>query len=462
MKNKLLNNQGFSLIEILIVLALTSVIIMLGFSMMIFGRSTINRSVDEYEFQHEIRSTMQQTSDVIRYATAVFTIPKSSFHKDNLDDGWHYIGVQEKEMSPGVKGSEIVKYTYEEGIGHTSTVLLDAIPNVNYKLQFNKRDEDSDSSLLEFTIKTYPMSDDDDYGLLEPIDEFITEVEALNSLQVIDLSSPPYDPSVAIAFKNTERSQNFVGHVAMVLDKSTSMTRDIYGERTNREDEKRINILKTEAKALIDAFSSEENIDISLVPFSGEANDPRAFQNVNTNSAALKSYIDAMVANGSTNTGDGLRRAYYMLDEHNDTVGYYVTPKNYVIVLVDGVTTAASVYDPDASDVDFIISDGNVAEGDLESSQVLWSQGWDLLDEGTEYVDLIGTQYLAKDDFAKVYVIGFSSKNGDLNSLRDIALACNAENRQYVAGDSDELQEVFNEIRSDIVNDLWYLKGPEL
>ena len=256
----------------------------------------------------------------------------------------------------------------------------------------------------------------------------------------------------------------------MVLDTSGSMADNLSGGHSGQS---RISILKDEAKTLINSFAKEDNIDIGLAPFATSANNPFAFQNAKTNTSALISNINSLSAVGGTNTGDGLRRAYWLLYDHNHDVGVGVRASNYVIILVDGVTTFASVevvddghghsHRIDITDDREVNDSGYLDRNDPNNpASNIAGNGSDLDSQGTKYVDTIGAM-LQNGSFARAYVIGFSSVSSELRSVNDIASACGAPSeRVFTAGSSDDLNEVFKEIREDIVNDLWYLQGPQL
>ncbi len=451
-------SRGFTLVELLVSVGLLSVVLTVGFSMLLFGNKMVKISEDEYDFQFATRTTLQATSSTIRYSTAVFTIPKSKFSAANLDGDWDYIGIVDTS-----DGEEIVKYIHNGSGGHDATVLIPAQKDVSFKFVFTKTNPSNNNCLLQFTIKTIPAGSLDEYGKPKENLSITSEVESLNSLQVID-------PAAAVAFKPDDRTKSVVGHVAMVLDTSGSMADNLNG---GTHGQSRISILKTEATAIINKFAQEENVDISLIPFATSANTSGnqipAFYNAKTKTSDLISKINALTAIGGTNTGDGLRRAYYALEAHNaEAVSRGYKPSNYLIVLVDGVTTFASVVsDHNRS---FYIADGNVNDSgylDRDRSEYnrnsqIAGNGSTLDSDGTRYVNTIGA-YFKTGSFAKVYVIGFSALNRELDSVEDIAQACGAASANvFVAGDEDALKTVFEEIEQDIVHDLWYLYGPDM
>lgn len=464
MKRNRHSKAGVTMVELIIAISLLSIISMTAFGFIMFGVNVVNESNDEIELQHSSRMVLYETSKIIRYASAVFTIPRSSFRADNLSSGWDYIGV-----IPSADGNEIVKYTYNSITNtHIATVLLHAQPGINFEFVFDKINPHDVDSLLQFTIEGFPQGSVDEFGQPRSTLSVTSEVEARNSLQVIDLATE-LDPAFAIAYRNDDRQKSVIGHVVMVLDKSGSMADNLQGQ-PNRVPS-RIEILKDEAKNLINAFAQEDNIDIGLVPFATSANTanntPVAFYNSKSQAANLRSIINTLDAVGGTNTGDGLRRAYWAFKTHNATVPAGVTAKNYLIVLVDGVTTFASVISNDNRN--YFTVDGNVRDDgylDRTDPRNLNSQiagnGSSLDSAGTAYVNAIGAM-LRTGNFAKAYVIGFSAVSSDLNSVNDIAAACGApSDRVFRAGSQDDLSLVFTTIQQDIVNDLWYLQGPDL
>lgn len=473
-------NAGFTLIEIIVAMAILSLVVIATISVIQFGGLYLNKSQKEYEFQFSTRMTLQNTSDIIRYSTAVFTIPESSFsidaNNDNIPDrlasGWDYIGIHQVLISPGVIGNEIVKYSYQatsSGGIHVPTVLIKAQEDIQYKFMFTKVNPHDEDSLLQFSIRTYKNGILDEFGNPNTGLVITSEVEARNSLQVIDLSTPPYDSAVAIAFRPNERKATVVGHIAMVLDTSGSMANNLSGGTPTSVNKSRIDILKEQAKSMINRFATEENIDIGIVPYATSANQTGSigFFSSKNQTASLVAEINGLNAIGGTNTGDGLRRAYWALNTHNAGVSAGVTPSNYVIILVDGVTTFASVIGKDNRA--FVTLNGNVNEGYLDrsgenkSDGQIAGNGSSLDTEGTKYVTAIGSTMLNRNSFAKAYVIGFSSISSELNSVSNIASACGApSSRVFTASSPDSLNNVFEEIRQEIVNDLWYLQGPAL
>lgn len=449
------NHRGFTLIELVIVIALLGIVTTVSFSMLNFGTKVHRMAVDEYQLQSSVRLALEKTNQIVRYSTALFAVPETSFQESNLTPGWSYFGVSEDK-------TEIVNYRWNNTLTqHVKEVVVASQTNIFYNLRFEKINPHNEDSLLRFFIEASI-----DGSVFKKLD-MNSEVETFNTLQIINYGSAS-NPATAIAYRSDNRQDSVIGHVAMVLDTSGSMAWNMAGNDSGAANTRRIAILKNEAKNLINGFAQESNIDISLVPFSTSANNPKSFRNARLETASLISDIDSLTAEGGTNTGDGIRRAYRGLQAHNSTLGPGITASNYVIILVDGVTTFASV--EKTSTIDYITHGNNILDDTSEyrhrspnnSIGQIAGNGSSLDARGTAYVNLMGGM-LRNNNFAKTYVIGFSSKNSDLLSVNDIANACGAPpDRVFIAGGADDLSQVFEAIRHEIINDLWHLKGPNL
>jgi len=431
------SKKGVTLVELIIVSALVIVVMSLGLNLLLFGNKAQAVSTDEYELQTAARIASETTNKIVRYSTAVFTINESSFREDNLTAGWNYFGISPDK-------TEIVQYTYDAvNKTHIKTAVISAQTGMTYRLRFWKNDKSNDNKLLSFAIEAIK-----DGSAVKKID-IDTQLEALNSLQVIDRSTLS-DPATALAYRSDERPMAIYGAISMVLDRSGSMDWDIYGNNTYTESNKRISILRTEAAKLVNAFAKEQNISISLAPFSTSGNSVGPFYSSSNETGSLIGAISGLSANGGTNTGDGMRRGYYQIVNfnlnHSD-----MTCKNYMIILVDGVTTyytsrSGSYY---------------LADGAINENYDVHGYGSSLDPYGTQYVDRVGNLIRSYANGIKTYVIGFSAKYNDLGSIQDIANAAgtDAGNVYQYASDRD-LGVIFEAIRKDILNDLWVINGP--
>lgn len=447
--------KGFTLVEMIVVVALIPVIIGVAFSILNFGRTVHQRIIDDYILQSSIRNTLEETNRIVRYSNAMFAIPESRFYEGNLDSGWDYFGVSDDK-------SQIVQYRWDGTQGdHEKRVIVDTQQGLLYNFVFEKINPHDEDSLLRFFIEVSV-----DGGAFKRMD-IESELQAFNSLQIIDYGSGT-DPATAIAYRTDDRPESIVGHITMVLDVSGSMNRNLSGSESGPASSRRVYILREEAKRMINEFAQEDNIDISLIPFSTSANNPMPFRNARTQTASLLNDVDSLTAVGGTNTGDGLRRAYWQLRQHNSTLPQGVTASNYTIILVDGVTTFASVEPVSGTPLQYVTHANDVPDSESEyrhrhpdnpTGQIA-GIGSALDSRGEAYVDLMGG-YLRNNNFSKSFVIGFSAVPAELASVNDIAQATGAyPNRVYIAASGDDLADVFNSIREEIVNDLWHLMGP--
>jgi len=453
-------NNGFTLIEIIITIALIGLITGAAFRLFMLGNKVQEMGLSEYETQAATRLVSENINRISRYSTAVFTIPETSFKETNLTDGWDYIGVL---------NDEVVIYTYSEVNGtptHSKKIVVPSNPEIEFKIEFNESDADHDYKILKFSIhgfiKGQAIQLDGD-GNAIPYIEINSQVESLNSMQIIHKGTE-INPAVAVAFRSEDRSEPEiqktlpVAQIAMVLDTSGSMNWKMNGYSTNTESLRRIKFLRDAATELITNFESSDNpVSISLVPFSTNANNPKSFRSAQTEGDILKSNIASLVADGGTNTGDGIRRAYHKIINGRLNADYIDKKvSDYIIILVDGVTTFGTRTIKYNDSSPFMTLDGNVT-----SRRYVYGNGRNLdTVHGTPYVNLIGNM-IQDDGNIKVFVIGFSSRASDLGSVDDIVTATGAQPK-LLAGDVDELKLAFGEIEQQILSELWYISGPDL
>jgi uncharacterized protein YegL len=138
------------------------------------------------------------------------------------------------------------------------------------------------------------------------------------------------------------------------------MNYNMNGSETYNIASRRISYLKNSLTSLVNQFSvSKYSSNISLVPFSDAANNPRPMIDVTTASgkSTVRSLITSLNAEGGTNTGDGIRRAYYQINNSRDAD---IVSREYIIILVDGVTTAHTRVGINSPGSTYWVNDDNV------------------------------------------------------------------------------------------------------
>jgi prepilin-type N-terminal cleavage/methylation domain-containing protein len=471
MKRKMLRQKkGFTLIEVLVVMAIIGVVISMSFNLIIMPTRVYGKSVTESEIQFKLRTISQSVNTIVREASATFALPRTN--RTNLTAGWNYI-IPRMDIS-STQSTSIIEYTWNDDTQtHDSRVIASPLSGVTYNLVFTKLNPSNVDNLLE-------------YKIIATVDgqtrEVQSEVEALNSLQVIDKGSVSV-PSNTLAYRIDARPtqiSDVKAAITMVLDKSGSMAWDMNGHTTYTQSNTRIYKLKQEAVRLIEGLSSSPNIYASIIPFESTANNPQEMLPVRVNDAAsdvLINKINSMTAGGGTNVGDGLRRAYYITEQFSENTTS--TVNNFMIILVDGVTTFYSATRVNASywgtitSVNYVFGDNNIDDQEISNYNTTYPNGryggyGNQLDPwGTRYVDEIGAMILdfgsgATADYLPIraYVIGFSADHDDFGSLGDIAAATTGSTVYYQAGDETALEAIFASIQDDINDSLWHIGGP--
>lgn len=458
------SNKGVTLVELVIVLALLTFGIGIAVNMILFSRNAQAKTLEEFDFQSEMRQSSQVVNDEIRNSTVVFAVPQNTFN--NKKAMWNYLGLKDSKT--------LVQYTWNESANdHDEKILYKSDKDISLNLMFKKKN--LDSKLVEFTLQGYID------GKSDPKMTIKSEIEAFNSLVVEDGGTPSY-PATALAYRTddtpgptTKAGKKVVAAVTLVIDDSGSMDWDMEGKTTSDDKLKRITILKEKADNLIEQFSKMTgNIYVSVIPYSGKAEikqiNNKNFTLANSiNKETIKSKISEMSANGATNTGDGMRISYYAMKNFKDnpTSVDSSLPSDtkvipYMILLSDGDPTVFSAttrewigwwifghyeysgYKQDAGDVN-----SNRISGDSESKNTSqWSS--------MGYTQYIGQNLMINGgvDF-KSFVIGFSD---DATNAQTVANHSGAEYRS--ANSPVQLEAVFDEIGGTILKEMWHIYGP--
>ncbi|WP_314881292.1 VWA domain-containing protein [Filifactor alocis] len=391
-------NKGFTLAEMILAVSLGLIILTLGIQLISLSSRGSVFATKEKELQDANRIFLERTNNSIKYATAVFTVPTKTFNAtDNskLSKDWNYIGIKKDVVIPGrltSSGKEhkaqtaLVNLKYvgsgavapSVSLGEDQT-LITAIKSggeklyyvqtiiafseeVNgtefiYDVVFSKTDSSKflsskEGKGLDYKLNVKAMNGtgtaktEVDYGTV------LSKITALNSLQVVDKGTPE-NPAVALAYRTDNIVKNkggVYGVVSMVVDTSGSMAWNIEGNLKKNVpiDQQRIGILKVHAKKLLDKFSETKNTDVMVVPFATTTKKKGGqfpkFYSASTDKTTLDNEIQSLNADGGTNTGDGLRYAFYKMGEHNQTITRNY--KDYLIILVDGASSSSLITNP--------------------------------------------------------------------------------------------------------------------
>jgi hypothetical protein len=506
------NQKGYTLLEVILAMAIGFMLMAVIWSILGLGVRSQSFTANEYEEQANMRYAIETINNRMRFFTVGFAVTGNDFKPSyNNDSGelegvvapWSYIG-----LSPDK--THLVHYEYKEE-GYVTTDLTLPVEGLKLDLRFIKESNPQDDNLLTLFLKGYENE--------RQTFDIKTTIDAINALHLIDWGDGTHaGAAVALAYRTEETPEidkRPVAAMSLVLDTSGSMNYRVNSEingnhnSNNPELKSRISILKDSLKLMVEDLSEGENAFVSLVPFHTNANIPNSNLNKTSpdntygfsiikanNLNSWRDLIGNISADGGTNTGDGMRRGYYQLLDFNDNLTDYGLEdtqeiENYMVILVDGVTTMSSVKYSGEYDYRYIIDGDNISN--------VWSRylnrygrfsygkGNELDYYGEQYVNLIGENFIQAKNLPygtkdleledNVFVIGFSGIDNNLISLKDIAKAVGISvepnnsdvnndfinnDRVFVARSAEDLDGVFKDISGYISEDLWQVSGPRL
>lgn len=219
--------------------------------------------------------------------------------------------------------------------------------------------------------------------------------------------------------------------IVLVIDTSGSMRWDIDGNETNDSSRKRMTIAKNAALKFIENIESHDNVKLSLVSY---ANIGYVEKKLTTNFNEVKSEISNLNADGGTNIGDGLRRAYYELNNGN-------AAEKYIILLTDGEPTYHSYKYVNKKKEAYFMESG--APYDFKGG------GSKATPEDIEYCFKVVDELINTKDI-NTYMVAFTG-GSNKNILESLANAAGGEYK--AAKDSDALQKVYQNISQVVVSD---------
>lgn len=232
--------------------------------------------------------------------------------------------------------------------------------------------------------------------------------------------------------------------IALVVDVSGSMEWDVNGKTTRVQNDKRIQILKNAVKNFA-AKWKDRNAKICIVPFAYYvAAQPELISMTDANCMdRLSRAIDALVANGGTNIGDGMRVAYHTLNNSGNPEA-----AKYVITLTDGEPNVYSCVSTSQKNNFF------KGAGIIASNRAITNEA-----KGLQYCTTeIGSLILNNDRF-RSFIIGFATPASLVNNLNSIgrnsgAAQLSDNNYFYYAGSQERLNQVYTDISDIIASDV--------
>ena len=347
---------------------------------------------------------------------------------------------------------------------------------------FEKDASAKSDSVMKYKIYAYAI-DDEGNRTREKI-VFESTVEATNAVQVVDKGTKA-SPSVALAYRNdgqtSGKGKNQIAYITVVADVSGSMnqTPSGGGNSSKEETNARIRYVRealtgtadNPETGIIQRLSKEENIFISLVPFSTTGNYPNPAANTNPSDRHpiydiynendkndLVEVIKKTKALGGTNTGDGLRQAYHL---HNDFRTRMVIKEenqvhHYMILLVDGETTYETKIGNWVDNGKYRIRQHTSRSDNYYYENYEWTTNWSFLnsnyylgsrnydfseisDEPTPFID---REYSHKSGNKYYYNDYYGEKNSDITDALNLSGNGNTviSNSQYVTSVGNLIQ----------------------
>lgn len=538
---KIRNKQGFTVIELIVAIAIAGIMIIISINLLGLTNKTHSLSLKEYDLQSSIRRAVEETNQIVRYSKAVFAVPQTFVAgTDKMDPGWNFLMV-----SPD--GKRIVSMEYDASEGKEEFIERVLVPeqkNIRYEIFFEKDSTATADNVMKYVLKAYIVDKKGNKTNEKTVYE--TTVESINAVQVADKGTgipkegvhQGASPSLALAYRSdgqtAGKGRNDIAYITLIVDVSGSMrllpedidanvsvpgkekdgsriqkVREALNGTTN--DELDETIVQEPKEGIIQKFEKEENIYVSLVPFSTTANYPspitgtqssakhpiydlynnKVYSNNDRHKESLRDeIIHKLEAEGGTNTGDGLRRAYHLHKNFRGTMKDVIKDStqvhHYMILLVDGQTTfevengkwekktvwnfifpsTRWVFEPNGQEQKYYLENGNIKStqssnqnSDPGINYAITGTGNSFA--GTGYVDAIGKELIKEfESEIKSYVIGYAT--GLTHRVAEIGESIGTE-KIYSYDDEDfDLDEVFKNIANDILADFWVVAGPQI
>lgn len=231
-------------------------------------------------------------------------------------------------------------------------------------------------------------------------------------------------PKPILVQKNTTEKD-----IVLVIDTSTSMD---YILSLNRKpyfqnEKSRLQIIKSVASNFVNKFKGDSKVNIALVDYNKTAKVNTNLLNVGnySNANTITSAISNLRTDSNTNIGDGLRVAYYLLNEDN---GH----EKYIVLMTDGYANTYSIN----NDKSYYMSSGTNVKYDCKSNTD---------PKGLEYAKKVASEKIASLEI-KSFIVGFGSEANYNN--KQIAEAADGVYQQAVS--ETAVSNVYDQIQKKI------------
>lgn len=208
----------------------------------------------------------------------------------------------------------------------------------------------------------------------------------------------------------------------------------------------KISELKKAAKNFVDKMKDVPNLKIGIVAYSSNASIKEVEDEILIDANKvneLKTVIDNLKADGGTNTGEGLRKATYLLSTSKDK-----DANKTVVLMSDGVPTFYSYYTYFSNDRRY----WDFYEKINDWVPNVGGKGYELDDDAVEYANIIGERI--KESTNNVFSIGYGlgKKNSEGNkTLKQIHESMGGKEGNFFASDNGAIDSVFQNIATEIL-----------
>ncbi len=204
----------------------------------------------------------------------------------------------------------------------------------------------------------------------------------------------------------------------------------------------KISELKKAAKNFVDKMKNVPNLKIGIVAYSSNASIKKVDKEILIDANKvndLKEVINNLKADGGTNTGEGLRKATYLLSTSKGK-----NANKTVVLMSDGVPTFYSYY--------YSYYYKYFYEEIDDSNPKFDGKGNELDDDAVEYANIIGERI--KESTNNVFSIGYglgNEKSEPNKTLKKIHESMGGTESNFFASDNGAIDSVFQNIATEIL-----------